>query len=151
MTDPRKLRLKLESTLDSVEAAELIVQRMADLNGFDDEQVYQIGMGVREMVINAIEHGNGFGSDKTVSFDASVDEDAMRVTVIDQGSGFDPSSVRDPLAEENMLRCSGRGLLLMRAFFDEVEIGPGEDSGTRIHSVKYRTVSAGGIAQEEVR
>ena len=120
MTDPRKLRLNLESTLDSVEAAELIVQRMADLNGFADEQVYQIGMGVREMVINAIEHGNGFGSDKTVSFDASVDDDAMHVTVVDQGSGFDPSSVRDPLAEENLMRCSGRGLLLMRAFFDEV-------------------------------
>ena len=75
---------------------------MADLNGFDDEQVYQVGMGVREMVINAIKHGNGFSSDKTVSFDASVDEDAIRVTVVDQGSGFDPSSVRDPLAEENL-------------------------------------------------
>ncbi len=151
MADSRKLRLNLESTLDSVEAAELIVQRMADLNGFDDEQVYQIGMGVREMVINAIEHGNGFSSDKTVSFEASVDEEAIRVTVVDQGSGFDPSSVPDPLDEENLLRCSGRGLLLMRAFFDKVEIEPAADSGTRIHSVKYRTESAGGTAQEEVR
>ena len=55
MTDARKLRLRLESTLDSVEAAELIVQRMAELNGFDEADVHQIGLGVRETVANAVQ------------------------------------------------------------------------------------------------
>ncbi len=151
MVDARKLRLNLESTLDSVEAAELIVQRMAELNGFDEDQVHQIGMGVRETVANAVEHGNCFHADKTVSFDASIDREAFRVTVIDQGCGFDPDRVPDPLQGDNLLMASGRGLLLMRAFFDVVEVGPCEGSGTRVRLVKYRAKGAGRTSQEEVR
>lgn len=143
------MRLNLESTLDSVEAAELIVQRMAELNGFNEEQVDQIGMGIRETVINAVSHGNEFSPDKTVSFDASIDEVAFRVTVGDQGGGFDPTQVRDPVAEESLLLPSGRGLLMMRAFFDEVEVAAGEGSGTKVRLVKYRTPGASGKPQEE--
>lgn len=151
MIDARKLRINLESTLDSVEAAELIVQRMAELNGFDEDQVHQIGMGVRETVANAVKHGNRYRTDKTVSFDASIDEVAFRVTVIDQGPGFAPGCVPDPLQSENLLMDSGRGLLLMRAFFDEVDVGPCLGSGTRVRLVKYRTTGAGGTAREEDR
>ena len=151
MVDARKLRLNLESTLDSVEAAELIVQRMAELNGFDEDQVHQIGMGVRETVANAVEHGNCYSRDKTVSFDASIDEVAFRVTVIDQGLGFAEDCVPDPLRAENLLSTSGRGLLLMRAFFDEVDVQPCVGSGTRVRLVKYRTKGAGGTTQEEDR
>lgn len=137
MTDCRKLRLSLESTLDSIEAAELIVQRLAELNGFDEDQVHQIGMGVRETVANAVKHGNRFSSDKRIAFDAAVDEGAFEVTVTDQGTGFEPESVADPLEGENLLRASGRGLLLMKAFFDEVEVGPCAGTGTRVRLVKY--------------
>ena len=149
MTDARKLRLSFESTLDSVEAAELIVQRMAELNGFDQEQVHQIGMGVRETMANAVMHGNGLSPDKAVAFDASIDEEAFRVSVTDQGAGFDPDSVSDPLDEDGLLLASGRGLLMMRAFFDVVDIGSPGDSGTRVRLVKYRTKGAGGTTQEE--
>ena len=137
MTDCRKLRLSLESTLDSVEAAELIVQRLAELNGFNEDQVHQIGMGVRETVANAVKHGNCFNAAKRISFDASVDEGAFEVTVTDQGAGFEPDSVADPLVGDNLLRSSGRGLLLMKAFFDEVEVGPCAGTGTRVRLVKY--------------
>ena len=148
MTDARKLRLNLESTLDSIEAAELIVQRMAEINGFDDEQVDQIGMGIRETMCNAVMHGNSLSPDKTVTFAASIDEVAFRVTVIDQGPGFDPDTIRDPLDTENLMRPCGRGLLLMRTFFDEVEVGSGDGSGTKVCLVKYRTQGAGGTTQE---
>lgn len=151
MSDARKLRLNLESTLDSVEAAELIVQRMAELNGFDPEEVHQIGMGVRETVANAVRHGNRFSADKSVSFDASIDEEAFRVTVTDQGGGFVPETVADPLAGENLLLPSGRGLLLMRAFFDTVEVASEDGSGTSVRLVKYRTQGAVGTSQEEDR
>ncbi len=137
MTDCRKLRLSLESTLDSIEAAELIVQRLAELNGFSEDQVHQIGMGVRETVANAVKHGNGFNSAKRVSFDAAVNEGAFEVTVTDQGAGFEPECVADPLEGKNLLRASGRGLLMMRAFFDEVEVSPCVGTGTRVRLVKY--------------
>ncbi len=137
MTDCRKLLLNFESTLASIDAAELIVERMAQISGFDEDQVYQIGMGVRETMVNAICHGNQLGSAKTVSFDASIDENCMQVIVTDQGEGFDQSQVADPLEEEQLMRGSGRGLLIVRAFFDEVEVGPGSGSGTRVRLVKY--------------
>ncbi len=143
MTDCRKLRLTLGSTLDSVEAAELIVQRLAELSGFDQDHVYQIGLGVRETMVNAVRYGNEFNSDKTVSFEASIDEASFQVTVIDQGPGFEPEGVADPLEAENLLRASGRGLLMMKAFFDEVEVGPHTGSGTRVRLVKYCAKSAG--------
>lgn len=149
MTDARKVRLSLQSTLDSVEAAELIVQRMAELNGFDADEVHQIGMGVRETMANAVTHGNGLCPDKAVEFDASIDEQAFRVSVSDQGGGFDPENVPNPLGEFGLLAPSGRGLLMMRAFFDEVEIGSRGSSGTRVRLVKYRTKGAGGTTQEE--
>lgn len=151
MSGPQKLRLTLESTLDSVEAAELIVQRMAELNGFDADQVHQIGMGVRESMANAVKHGNCFDADKAVSFCASVTESGLEVTVADEGCGFDPCTVRNPLDDENLLLSSGRGLLMMRAFFDEVRVAPRADSGTEVCLVKYRTPGAGGTTQEEVR
>lgn len=150
MTDARKLRLTLESTLDSVEAAELIVQRMAELNGFGEDEVHQIGLGVRETVANAVQHGNAFSSEKTVAFDTSVDETGFEVTVVDQGPGFEEDAVCDPLDPENLLRASGRGLLLMRAFFDKVEVGPCSSSGTKVRLVKYRTSGADGTAQEDL-
>ena len=95
-------------------------------------------MAVRETVANAVTHGNGYSPEKTVAFEASIDEKMFRVTVADQGEGFDPDQVADPLDAENLLKASGRGLLLMRAFFDEVQVGPGEKSGTRVVLVKYR-------------
>ncbi len=139
MTDARKLSLKLESTLDSVEAAELIAQRMAQINGFDEEQTGHIGMAVREAVVNAVTHGNGYSRDKSVFFEASIDAEAFRVAIADQGKGFDPGRVADPLAAENLLKASGRGLLLMNAFFDEVEVKPGDRVGTKVFLVKYRS------------
>lgn len=141
MIDTRKLSLKLESTLDSVEASELIVQRMAQLNGFDEEQVHHIGMAVREAVANAVAHGNCYNCDKSVFFEASVDSKAFRVTVMDQGEGFSPDAVPDPLAPENILKDSGRGLLLINAFFDEVTMEPEHPHGTRVVLVKYRSSS----------
>ena len=129
----------MESTLDSVEAAELIVQRMAQLNGFDEEQINRIGMAVREAVANAVTHGNGYSSGKSVFFEASIDAEAFRVAVADEGKGFDPDLVADPLAAENLLKASGRGLLMMNAFFDEVEVASAGETGTKVFLVKYRS------------
>ncbi len=143
MVEARKLRIRLESTLDAVEAAELIVQRMADINGFDDDQVHQIGMGVREAVANAVKHGNRFHADKRVLFETSIDAEAFRVVVMDEGGGFDPDGVPDPLSPENLLSGSGRGLMMMRAFFDKVEVGFKAESGAKISLLKYRAEGAG--------
>ena len=137
MQEVRELHLELGSTLDSADAAELIVQRLAEEYGFSAEQIEHLGMAARESMVNAIVHGNGYSKEKHVRFSVVVVPGKMIVTVRDEGSGFDPTHVPDPLSRDNILRGSGRGLLLIRAFVDEVEIHPAEPIGTEIVMVKF--------------
>jgi serine/threonine-protein kinase RsbW len=128
----------LESSLESVDAAEARVLEIAQLAQFDEEDLHKIGMAVREAMVNAVVHGNRYNARKKVHLEVAKGEDRLQVSISDQGEGFDPKSVPDPLAEENLLRQSGRGILLMRAFVDEFSIGPAASQGTRITLTKKR-------------
>jgi serine/threonine-protein kinase RsbW len=143
MQDVRELHLELGSSLDSADAAELIVQRLAEQYGFSAEQVEHLGMAARESMVNAVVHGNGYSKDKHVRFSVVVGSGKITVTVRDEGAGFNPIEVPDPLSRENILRGSGRGLLLIRAFVDQVEIHPAEPTGTEIVMVKFAAQRAG--------
>jgi serine/threonine-protein kinase RsbW len=151
MQEVRELHLELGSSLDSADAAELIAQRLAEQYGFSAEQVEHLGMAARESMVNAIVHGNGYSREKHVRFSVVVGPDKITVTVRDEGSGFNPTEVPDPLSRENILRGSGRGLLLIRAFVDQVEIHPAEPTGTEIVMVKFssRRASKGSKDKEE--
>jgi len=122
MAETRSLEVKLESTLDSVDVAEEMVKNFAEEAGFPEDEVHQIGMAVRESVINAVVHGNCYSSHKKVSVTVEAKDDRMTIRIQDQGAGFDLGDVPDPLADENLLRKSGRGLFLIRAFMDGVEL-----------------------------
>ncbi len=122
MADTRSREVKLESTLDSVDVAEEMVKHFAEEVGFSEDDVHQIGMAVRESVINAVVHGNCYSSQKTVSVGVQANGERLTIRVQDQGAGFDVDDVPDPLVDENLLRKSGRGLFLIRAFMDAVEL-----------------------------
>ncbi|MBI3665139.1 MAG: ATP-binding protein [Acidobacteria bacterium] len=122
MAGAKNLEVKLESTLDSVDVAEEAVKKFAEENGLPEDDVHQIGMAVREGVINAVVHGNRYNTQKVVSLTAEATAERLTITVQDQGEGFDSDEVPDPLAEENLLRKSGRGLFLIRAFMDELRL-----------------------------
>jgi serine/threonine-protein kinase RsbW len=79
-------------------------------------------MAVREAVANAVTHGNVYSADKRVHFSVELDEGRLVVRVKDEGTGFDLSDVPDPPLVENILKASRRGLLMMRALVDEVEL-----------------------------
>lgn len=143
MQEVRELHLELGSTLDSADAAELIVQRLAEEYGFSAEQVEHLGMAARESMVNAIVHGNAYSKEKHVRFSVVVGPEKITVTVRDEGLGFSPTEVPDPLSRENILRGSGRGLLLIRAFVDQVDIHPAEPSGTEVVMVKFSSPQAG--------
>ncbi len=131
-----KTQTTLESTLESVDKAETMVTSEALKAGFGDEEQAQIGMAVRECMVNAVVHGNGYSNKKKVHLDIERFKEGLAVTVGDEGEGFDVSSVPDPLAPENLLRQSGRGLLLIRAFMDEVDLHPRPGGGTEVRLVK---------------
>ena len=137
MSETRSLDLKLESKIDSVDAAELIVGGLARGAGYSDEEIDHLGMAVRESFVNAVTHGNAYSHDKAVHFSVTLDDKALTVKIRDEGEGFDPGEVPDPTDPANLLKASGRGLLLMGAFVDEFSIQRAKPNGMEAVLVKY--------------
>ena len=132
----------LDSTLDSVDTAEAVVLREAQEMGFDEDDLHKIGIAVRECMVNAVVHGNRYSTRKKVQLVVSRSPGTLEIRVSDEGEHFDISQLPDPLADENLLRHSGRGLLLMKAFMDEFQVRPREPKGTEVKLVKH-TAKAG--------
>ncbi len=128
----------LESTLDSVDTAEGLAMDAAEKAGFDEDDMHKIGMAVRECMVNAVVHGNRYNEKKKVHFSVRADAERLTIRIVDQGEGFDLSDLPDPLADENLLRHSGRGLFLIRAFMDDLQIHKAAPSGTEVILVKNR-------------
>jgi serine/threonine-protein kinase RsbW len=126
----------LDSTLDSVDSAEGWILEAAERAGFDEDDLHKIGMAVRECMVNAVIHGNRYNANKKVHVSVTTSPQKFTIKIADQGEGFELSEVRDPLAEENLLRHSGRGLFLIRAFMDELHVRRTAPSGTEVTLVK---------------
>ena len=142
MRDPARDELEtverfLDSTLASVDHAEEIAVGVAQRAGFEEDDLLKIGMAVRESVVNAVVHGNRYNANKKVSFSVVKNPQRLTVRVADEGEGFDYEDVPDPLAPENLLRSSGRGIFLIRSFMDELLIRRLEPAGMEFVLVKY--------------
>jgi serine/threonine-protein kinase RsbW len=125
----------LDSSLESVNKAEDTATEFATKSGFDSEEVQRISMAVREAAVNAVLHGNAYDPRKKVHIAFETAGDALTVTVRDEGKGLDPEEIPDPLAPENLLKQSGRGIFLIRAFMDEVRFRNMEP-GTEVTLIK---------------
>jgi serine/threonine-protein kinase RsbW len=139
---PKRAEITLETQIESVDLAEDIALRVAAAAGFSEDDCHRIGMSVREAVINAHNYGNQGQKEKKIRLIIELDPEKLTLRVQDQGSGFDPASVPNPCQEENLLRTSGRGLFLMKAFMDEMEIHRTPQGGTDLVMSK-RLPSAG--------
>ncbi len=128
----------LDSTLESVDVAELLVMDLALSAGFDEDDLMGISLAVRECLVNAVKHGNRFSELKKVRFQVLQAPNRITVKIRDEGAGFKLEDVPDPLAEENLMRSSGRGLFLIRAFVDEFTVRGLEPHGTEVTLIKSR-------------
>ena len=142
MRDPARNELEtverfLDSTLASVDHAEEIAVGVAQRAGFEEDDLLKIGMAVRESVVNAVVHGNRYNTNKKVSFSVVKNPQRLTVRIADEGEGFDYEDVPDPLAPENLMRSSGRGIFLIRSFMDELLIRRLEPGGMEFVLVKY--------------
>jgi serine/threonine-protein kinase RsbW len=138
-----RVSFTLDSSLDSVNKIEQTAEQTAQRAGFDEDTMQHIAMAVREAAVNAVLHGNAYDPNKhvTAAFETTVDSLIIKIT--DQGPGLNPDTLPDPLAPENILRGSGRGIFLIRAFMDEVhfrELHP----GTELTLIKHRTPAQSG-------
>jgi len=125
----------LESSLESVNRAEEVATEFAAKIGFDEETITRISMAVREAAVNAVLHGNHYDPSKKMIVQLENTGKSLVITVSDQGQGLDPGKIPDPLAPENLLKQSGRGIFLIRAFMDDVHIRNLEP-GTEITMIK---------------
>jgi serine/threonine-protein kinase RsbW len=132
------LEQELESTLESVDSAEQTVLAEANALGLDDDDLYRVGIAIRECMVNAVVHGNRYNSRKKVHLKVERTADSLTIVVGDEGEGFDPNAVPDPLAGENLLRGSGRGVMLMQSFMDQFQISQRQPQGTEVKMVKYK-------------
>lgn len=132
------VELRLPSRIEAIAEAAAAVVDAARRLGFAEDALFGVDLAVREAVTNAVLHGNRQDESKPVEVGASGTDAGLTVTVRDRGAGFDPSHLPDPTAEENILKASGRGILFMRTFMDEVgwESPPG--GGTLVRMVKRK-------------
>src|SRR5947209_12312663 len=120
----QRVSYTLDSTLETVDNAEQAATRIAAENGFDEDEIMQISMAVREAAVNAVLHGNAYDPDKKVKLEFERTTGDLVITIRDQGAGLDMGKIPDPLAPENLLKTSGRGIFLIRSFMNSVEIHP---------------------------
>jgi len=116
--------------MDSVGVVEAAAEKMAAGAGLDDDEVFHVTMAVREAAVNAVLHGNEYDSTREIEGSLEITGTDLIFIVADQGHGFDPDHLPNPLAPENLLRNSGRGIFLIRSLMDEVhfrQLHPGTE------------------------
>jgi serine/threonine-protein kinase RsbW len=141
MSDARHtFRLDLQSHLDVLDYVQVVCDELCAVARLDEDAGHWVGVAVRESVINAIKHGNREDTDKQVHVEfAFVTEGGTRhldISVRDEGEGFDPDEIADPLAPENLLKASGRGIFFMRSFMDDVSLSRRPEGGMEVRMRK---------------
>jgi len=136
----RTIRLEVDSVVEIIELVQAVTDYVGRTAGLDDDRLHWFGMAVREGIANAIKHGNAGDPRKRVSVEFTTTPAShpreIVVCIRDQGKGFDPDAVPDPLAGENTLRTSGRGIFMMRQFMDDVSIQPHGEGGMEVRMMK---------------
>jgi serine/threonine-protein kinase RsbW len=137
------IRLQVPSSFEWLDLVQLVSDQLSALAGLDEEGVHWVGVAVRESVINAIKHGNREDRAKQVTVEFALGPktrpEQLVIRVIDQGQGFDPEAIADPLAPENILKSSGRGIFFMRSFMDDVAIERRPEGGMMVRMTKNLT------------
>jgi len=135
--DAGPVRLSLSSRFENIEMAQHLCGKLLEGREVSEETKHWILMALREALANAIKHGNEQNLAKRVHVEMRVDQNTLEVRIRDEGSGFDPERVSDPLAPENRLKTSGRGIFYMKTFMDDVRFGRHEGGGMEIVLTKH--------------
>jgi len=140
MNPGHAVRLNFRSSFEMLDLVQTVSDHIGRKAGLDDEALHWVGVAVRESVINAIKHGNGNDEEKRVhvEFTPLVGETppGIAIRVRDEGGGFDPSTIPDCCAPENILKGSGRGIFLIRSFMDELTLRRAPEGGMEVVMVK---------------
>jgi serine/threonine-protein kinase RsbW len=134
--DTRTVRLDIASRIEMLEMVQVVIGHISQSLGFDEDAAHYMSVAMRESAVNAMKHGNKLDETKRVLIEFVMAPGVIEIHVQDQGAGFDPASVPNPVAEENLLKAYGRGIFFMRSFMDEVSFSFPPGGGTRVSMIK---------------
>jgi len=134
------IRLEFSSAFEMLDFVQVVSDHLARGVGLDEDALHWVSVAIRESVINAIKHGNKRDVSKHVfvEFETGGGDapPALSIRVRDEGEGFDPETVANPLDPENLLKSSGRGIFLIRNFMDDVRLQRAPEGGMEIRMIK---------------
>lgn len=128
-------KLVIESDPKAARDVQNRVLREVERHGYSNASAFAIRLALEEGLNNAIKHGNRMAREKKVEVAFEIDADQVAITITDEGPGFNPGVIPDPTADENLEKPSGRGIMLMRAYMDEVQY---DYQGRQVRLVKRR-------------
>jgi serine/threonine-protein kinase RsbW len=126
------IRMSLSSRFENIEMAQHLCSKLLEGRDVPEETRHWILMALREGLANAIKHGNQQDLAKHVHLEMDIVDDTLAISIRDEGPGFDPGAVEDPLTPQNRLKTSGRGIFYMKTFMDDVRIERHPDGGMEI-------------------
>jgi serine/threonine-protein kinase RsbW len=127
----------LDSTLETVDRVEYLTLEFAERAGFRDASLEQIALAVHETAANAVIHGNRYSREKKVSVAISIIDNQFKITIGDEGEGFDPHAIPESSSLQELLRVHGRGVYLSRVLMDEYRVQFRDSGGTEVTLIKY--------------
>jgi len=148
MASATTVKLVISNEVRLVDVVHAASETVAGIAGFEEDDALNVAIAVREAVINAIVHGNKMDPSRKVEVSLQARPRSIRARVRDQGAGFDAGATPDPTAGDNLMRSSGRGVLVMRAFVDSVDFKFREGRGMEVTLKKTRS---GGKAKSTTR
>jgi len=151
MPEHHRFHLAIGSRFENIELVQVVLNDSLERMGMDGEARHWVDIAVREAVANAIKHGNRQDPTKKVRVDADLEGADLVIRVEDEGVGFDPSELDDPLAPENLLKPNGRGIFYMRSFMDEIQYVPRPGGGTVVTLRKRLGGSKASAPRQEIQ
>lgn len=130
MPGDHHFHLDVASRFENIELIQVVLRDSLERLGIDDDTCHWMDVAVREAVANAIKHGNAQDPAKQVHVDLYLEDEELIIQVEDEGMGFQPDDLRNPLAPENLLKPNGRGIFYMNSFMDKIEYNPRPGGGT---------------------
>lgn len=141
--DGERIEITISSRFENIELVQVIAEHLCENAGVDEDGSHWIGMAVREAVANAIKHGNKLDVKKKVQASFVLTGTELEITIADEGEGFDPTNVSDPLNPQNLMKTSGRGIFYMKTFMDAVRYDFSASGGTSLVMTKNLAKGSG--------
>ena len=141
--DTERIEITISSRFENIELVQVIAEHLCENAGVDEDGSHWIGMAVREAVANAIKHGNKLDVHKKVNATFELQGFELEITISDEGKGFDPEKVSDPLNPQNLMKTSGRGIFYMKTFMDQVSYSFQPNGGTSLVMTKNLAKGSG--------